>query len=233
MAGASIAPMGLYEAVPTLNAEIGAWRRGFRNVAGVDEAGRGPLAGPVVAGAAILDPQFARTWWSELRDSKMLAAPERERLARAIQSECAWGAGVVGHDLIDSLGLIEATKLAMRQALRGLPCRPDMVLIDAVSLPEYRHRAIIHGDALCASIAAASIVAKVTRDAIMSDYHPVYPLYGFEHNRGYATPEHLHALDEHGPCDIHRRRFAPVRAALEARGVELDPTDVVYEAAAG
>jgi ribonuclease HII len=215
--------MGLFHAVPTLNAEIAAWRRGFRHVAGVDEAGRGPLAGPVVAGAVILDPQFASTWWSELRDSKLLAAPDRERLARAIRAECAWGAGVVSHNVIDELGLIAATKLAMRQAVAMLPCRPDVLLIDAVSLPEYRHRSIIHGDALSASIAAGSIIAKVTRDAIMEAYHPQYPEYGFDQNRGYATPDHKRALDEHGPCEIHRRLFAPVRAALEARGVALPP----------
>ncbi len=151
------------------------------------------------------------------------AGGRRERLAHAIRDECAWGAGVVSHDMIDALGLIAATKLAMRQAIAALPCRPDMLLIDAVSLPEYRHRSIIHGDALSASIAAGSIIAKVTRDAIMEAYHPQYPAYGFDHNRGYATPDHKRALDEHGPCEIHRRLFAPVRAALEARGVALAP----------
>ncbi len=216
--------MGLFRAVPTLNAEIAAWRRGWRHVAGVDEAGRGPLAGPVVAGAVILEPQFARTWWSQLRDSKLLTAGERDRLARAIRDECAWGAGIASHQQIDDLGLIVATKLAMRQAVAALPCRPDMLLIDAVSLPEYRHRAIIHGDALCASIAAGSIIAKVTRDAIMEGYHPQYPAYGFAQNRGYGTPDHMRALGEHGPCAIHRRRFAPVRAALDLRGAaEMEP----------
>lgn len=211
--------MGLFSAVPTLNAELAAWRRGFRHVAGVDEAGRGPLAGPVVAGAVILDPSRARDWWCELRDSKMLGAPDRERLAERIRGECAWGAGVASHETIDALGLIAATKMAMRAAIEALPCRPDLLLIDAVHLNEYRHRAIIHGDALVVSIAAGSIIAKVERDAIMSDYHPQYPQYGFDQHKGYATPEHRRALDEHGPCAIHRRLFAPVRAALEARAV--------------
>ncbi|MBI5283781.1 MAG: ribonuclease HII [Chloroflexi bacterium] len=218
--------MGLFQAVPTLNAEIAAWRRGWRHVAGVDEAGRGPLAGPVVAGAVILEPQFARTWWSQLRDSKMLSASERDRLAAAIRDECAWGTGIASHQQIDELGLIVATKLAMRQAIAALPCRPDLLLIDAVSLPEYRHRAIVHGDALCASIAAGSIIAKVTRDAIMEEYHPRYPAYGFDQNRGYGTPGHMRALGEHGPCALHRRRFAPVRAALDLRGAaepEFEP----------
>ena len=200
--------MGLYQAVPTLNAEIAAWRRGWRHVAGVDEVGCGPLAGPLLAGAAILDPSSAATWWSELRDSKMLDLPERERLAELIRDSCAYGIGIVSHEFIDTYGLTAARKCAMRQAIEALPCRPDMLLIDAIVLPEYRHRAIIHGDALCASIAAASIVAKVARDRIMADYDSTYPNYGFEHNRGYMTPEHLRALDEHGPCDIHRRLFA-------------------------
>jgi ribonuclease HII len=215
--------MGLYQAVPTLNAEISAWTQGYRNVAGVDEAGCGPLAGPVVAGAVILDRDRVRAWWSDLRDSKMLSALERERLAARIRDECAWGVGVVPHDQIDGVGLTAARKRAMRQAVGALPCRPDMLLIDAVSLPDYRHRAIIHGDALVASIAAGSILAKVARDAIMTEYHPIYPAYGFDHNAGYATPEHKRALDEHGPCAIHRRLFAPVRAALEARGPALAP----------
>jgi ribonuclease HII len=160
--------MAMFQAVPTLNAEIAAWRRGFRHVAGVDEVGRGPLAGPVVAAAVILEPGAARTWWADLRDSKMLDAPERERLAAMVRDECAVGVGAVPHDVLDTMGLIAATKLAMRRALASLPCRPDMVLIDAESLPDYRHRPVIHGDALCASIAAASIVAKVARDAMMT-----------------------------------------------------------------
>lgn len=225
--------MGLFLAVPTLSAEIAAWRRGYRNVAGVDEAGCGPLAGPVVAGAVILQPGGTQAWWSELRDSKMLDAAERERLASLIKDQCAYGFGIATHDYLDSHGLTAARKHAMRQAVVALPERPHMLLIDAVSLPEYRHRAIIHGDALCASIAAASIIAKTIRDAIMAAYHLVYPHYGFDHNVGYATPEHKRALDEHGPCDIHRRLFAPVRASLAARGIGIDsPLPALVEEAA-
>jgi ribonuclease HII len=208
--------MGLFTAVPTLNAELSAWRQGYRHVAGVDEAGCGPLAGPVVAGAVILEPGRVRAWWSELRDSKMLCAEDRRRLSDEIRADCAWGVGVASHAFIDEMGLTAARKHAMREAVAALPCRPDMLLIDAVVLPEYRHRAIIHGDALVTSIAAGSIVAKVARDAMMTESHEVYPEYGFDRNVGYATPEHKRALDEHGPCAIHRRLFAPVRAALEA-----------------
>jgi ribonuclease HII len=213
--------MGLFQAVPTLSAEISAWRQGWRTVAGVDEAGRGPLAGPVVAGAVILDPGRARDWWSDLRDSKLLTAPDRARLAAAIRDDCAWGLGAASHAQIDDLGLVAATKQAMRDAVAALPCPPDMLLIDAASLPEYRHRSIIHGDALVASIAAGSIIAKVARDAMMDRHHEEFPEYGFEQNKGYATPEHKRALHEHGPCQIHRRLFAPVRAALEARGIAV------------
>ncbi len=216
--------MGIFAARPTLGAELAAWRSGIRVVAGVDEAGRGPLAGPVVAGAVILDPDRPRTWWSELRDSKLLDEAARIRLDAIIRYECAAGVGIASHDEIDALGLIEATKRAMRRAVEALPVRPDMLLIDAVSLPEYRHRSIIHGDALVASIAAGSIVAKVARDEIMAAYDPHYPHYGFASNRGYATPEHKRALDAHGPCPIHRRLFAPVRAACEARGLPLGET---------
>lgn len=213
--------MGLYSAVPTVSAELAAWRRGFRAVAGVDEVGCGPLAGPVVAGAVILDPGAPRSWWSDLRDSKMLLEPERDRLAGAIRAECAFGIGSVSHEYVDEHGLTAARKQAMRLAIAALPVRPDALLIDAMSLAEFRHRSIIHGDALVASIAAASIVAKVARDATMAAYHPEFPAYGFDSNRGYATPEHKRALDEHGPCIIHRRLFAPVRASLAAHGVPV------------
>lgn len=213
--------MAAFTAIPTLNAELTAWRRGFRYVAGVDEAGCGPLAGPVVAGAVILDPNRASTWWSALRDSKMLLEDERERLAELIRAECAWGLGIVSHEEIDAFGLTAARKKAMRMAVEQLPVRPDLLLIDAIRLPEYRHRAIIHGDALVASIAAGSIVAKVARDHIMAAYHPDFPHYGFDQNRGYATPEHKRALDERGPCAIHRRLFAPVRASCEAHGMPV------------
>jgi ribonuclease HII len=148
-----------------------------------------------------------------------------------LRDECAFGVGAASHEYIDEHGLTAARKHAMREAVRALPMRPQMLLIDAVSLPEFRHRAIIHGDALVASIAAASIVAKVARDATMTAEHETYPEYGFDAHKGYSTPQHQRALEEHGPCAIHRRLFAPVRAALEARGLPVPITASVAQAA--
>ncbi len=177
-----------------------------------------PLAGPVVAAAVILDPHLATTWWSELRDSKLLTAARRSELAVRIRETATFGIGSATHAEIDAHGLLVATRQAMLRALAVLPKRPDLILIDAVALPEGGdHIPIIHGDALSASIAAASIIAKVERDRLMDAYDGEYPVYGFGHNRGYCTADHLRALDEHGPCAIHRRSFAPVRSWLEGR----------------
>ena len=216
-----------YRGPPTLGEEIGAWRAGYRHVAGVDEVGRGPMAGPVVAAAVVLDPQFAQPWWSELRDSKLLSGQQRALLAERLRESAGFGVGQAGHDEIDALGLVPATRQAMSRALNALPFRPDFLLIDAVSLPPevgpdgyataWAQHALIHGDRLSLSIAAASIIAKVARDALMDEYDETYPGYGFTHNRGYCTRDHLRALAEQGPCLIHRRSFAPVRAYLEHR----------------
>ena len=208
-----------YRGAPTLSEEIRAWRLGFRHVAGVDEAGRGPMAGPVVAGAVVLDPQFAQVWWSQLRDSKLLTAARREELARLLRAGAVGATGLASNQEIDALGLVEATRQAMLRALAALPMRPDLLLIDAVVLPDGvgLQRAIIHGDTLSVSIAAASVLAKVERDRLMDEYDAVYPDYGFGHNRGYCTAGHQRALERLGPCAIHRRSFAPVRAWLEQR----------------
>lgn len=209
--------MAPYRGAPTLSEEIRAWRAGYRHVAGLDEVGRGPMAGPLVAAAVILDPQFAQPWWSELRDSKLMRARDRERLARRLRDYASCGLGCASHEEVDALGLVPATRQAMLRALAALAHRPDCLLIDALLLPEVKleQRALVHGDALSASIAAASIVAKVERDRLMDEHDGAYPVYGFAHNRGYCTQGHLRALAEHGPCPLHRRSFAPVRAYLE------------------
>ncbi len=208
---------------PTDLFEREARSRGYRLVAGVDEAGRGPLAGPVVAAAVILP---RRCWLPRLDDSKQVAEPERERLYEAILDR-ALGVGVgcaTAHE-IDALNILGATRLAMARAITALSPRPDFLLIDAVSLPAVPvpQRAIVKGDGLSVSIAAASIVAKVTRDRIMAQHHRRYPQYNFHLHKGYPTPEHLNLLAVHGPCVLHRRSFGPVRALCRngaAQGTE-------------
>ncbi len=181
------------------------------------------MAGPVIAAAVVLDPEAVAPWWSELRDSKALTARQRDRLATSLRNSASYGIGRADHDEIDTEGLVPATQRAMQRALEALPSRPDLVLVDAVTLPDVseEQHAIIHGDALCISIAAASILAKVERDQIMDRYDEHYPEYGFAHNRGYCTKDHMQALQEHGPCPVHRRSFAPVRSYLEGHQTSM------------
>jgi ribonuclease HII len=179
-------------------------------IAGVDEAGRGPLAGPVYAAAVILDP--ARPIVG-LRDSKTLSAGQRERLAVEIRaSALAWAVASAGVDEIDALNILQATLVAMRRAVDALAPAPMQALIDGNRLPRLGcpARAIVKGDRDVAAISAASILAKTARDTLLIELHALYPLYGFDHNKGYGTPEHLTALERHGPCPVHRRTFAPV-----------------------
>jgi ribonuclease HII len=187
-----------------------AWRSGLCRIAGVDEAGRGPLAGPVVAAAVILDP--ARRIRG-VDDSKRVPPDEREALFAVIQQRAlAVGVGIVDHDTIDRLTILKATRVAMLQALAGLAIRPDLVITDFVSLDGLScpQRNLIKGDGRSATVAAASIVAKVTRDRLMRDLDAQYPEYGFARHKGYATPDHLAALDRLGPCPVHRRTFGGV-----------------------
>jgi ribonuclease HII len=189
-------------------------RCGYRRIAGIDEAGRGPLAGPVVAAAVIL-PVHVRL--AGVDDSKRLSEAERERLYPAILEKAVGvGIGVANAGEIDTLNILEATRLAMRRAIENVAPPPDYVLSDAVTLPGIRIplRAIIKGDALSLSIAAASIIAKVTRDHLMAVYHEMFPQYNFLSHKGYGTAEHLQMLAKFGPCSIHRRTFAPVRDAV-------------------
>jgi ribonuclease HII len=204
-------------AYPFLSEELQCWRRGLRRVAGVDEAGRGPMAGPVVAAAVVLDPSDAASWWGELRDSKLLSARARERLAEAVRRSAEVGVGVVGPEVIDALGITIATCEAMRLALEELSPTPDHILVDgrplrSLALP---HKALVGGDRRCLSIAAASVVAKVERDRLMLEYEALFPGYGFGRHKGYPTAGHVQALAKLGPCAIHRRSWAPVRAILE------------------
>lgn len=190
------------------------WKKGFTHVAGVDEAGRGPLAGPVVAAAVIL-PQGLKI--EGLDDSKVLKPEEREALFDRITSEAvAVGVGAVPADEIDRINIYHATLSAMREAIHGLDPRPDRVLVDGNRPPEsgFSELAIVGGDAASQSIAAASVVAKVTRDREMTAWDRTYPGYGFASHKGYASEVHLGALQDLGPCPIHRRSFCTVEEAL-------------------
>ncbi len=183
-------------------------------VCGVDEAGRGPLAGPVFAAAVILDP--ARPI-AGLADSKVLSARRREALAAEIESRAiAWGVASASVEEIDALNILRASLLAMRRAVEGLAVTPSRVVVDGPHCPrlEVPVRGIVRGDATHASIAAASILAKVARDAEMLALHRIHPAYGFDRHKGYPTPAHVAALRAHGVSVAHRRSFAPVRDLL-------------------
>jgi ribonuclease HII len=181
---------------------------GYKLIAGLDEVGRGALAGPVVAAAVILDP--AAPLPEGLNDSKKLTAAQRERIAEELRrTAAAFAVGAIAPEEIDQTNILRATIRAMLAALAGLNPPPDYLLIDALELKASTlpQRAIIHGDAISASIAAASVIAKTHRDALMRDYDAVYPQYGFARHVGYGTRAHFEALREHGPCPIHRRSF--------------------------
>jgi ribonuclease HII len=193
----------------TLRYEKKAWQAGAVHVAGVDEVGRGSLFGPVVAAAVILDPRYRVRG---LRDSKLLEAERREVLAERIrQHAIAWSIAAVDAARIDQINIYQASRVAMREAVALLTRRPDHLLVDALRLDcAQTQDAIIHGDALSASIAAASIIAKVERDRMMCEWDAVFPIYGLASHKGYSTPRHLAALREHGPSPLHRQSFAPV-----------------------
>ncbi len=179
-------------------------------VAGVDEAGRGPLAGPVVAAAVILDPGRPIRG---LADSKVLTPDRREVLAERIRDRSiAWSTGQADVGEIDTINILHATMLAMSRAVAALKVIPEEALVDGNRCPplECRVRAIIKGDRDVKAISAASIIAKTTRDAMLREFDKMYPVYGFAQHTGYGTPDHLAALDRHGPCPLHRRSFAPV-----------------------
>lgn len=193
--------------------------RGFSLIAGIDEAGRGPLAGPVVAAAAILPERYRH---KTLRDSKQLTALQRERIYDELtaNTDVLWAVAVVAVEEIDRINILRATHAAMRQAAAQLPAQPDHVLIDGLPVRPFpiEQTALVEGDALSLSIAAASVIAKVTRDRLMLDYDREYPAYAFAQHKGYGTELHLTRLRQHGPCPIHRRTFLPVQQLLLGLG---------------
>lgn len=190
-------------------------KQGVRLIAGIDEAGRGPLAGPVYAGAVILDPAKPI---QGLADSKILSAKQREALFTLIKENAlVWSYGIASVSEIDSINILQATFLAMQRAVQGLGMIPELALIDGNQVPQLlcKSKAIIEGDKTEPAISAASIIAKVLRDAEMIRLDGEYPQYGFAKHKGYGTKEHLKALKEYGPCSIHRKTYAPVAKELE------------------
>jgi ribonuclease HII len=205
-----------------LKHEVELWSQGFNLIAGVDEAGVGPLAGPVVAGAVMLPRDYRLR---ELDDSKKLDETTREQLAEQIKIDAlAWAVGVADVDEIDHLNVYHAGLLAMRRAVEGLHVSPNFLLVDARAIPGCHtpQRGIVRGDQLSASIAAASVIAKTTRDAIMVEIDREFPGYGFATHKGYSTPEHFRALSQHGASPIHRRSFRPVREALGLEPIQTE-----------
>ncbi len=212
-------------AIPDLVTERAFWSAGLRLVAGVDEVGRGAMAGPLVAAAVVLPPEIggidesAAAALEGVRDSKQLSPEQRERLLPGICAVALGvGVGVVEVAELDAIGVGPANRLAMQRAVLALPVEPDALILDATTLDlDLPQVGLINGDAICLSIAAASIVAKVTRDRFMIECDLADPRFGFAAHKGYCTDDHLQALALHGPCLLHRRSFAPVGRVIGGR----------------
>jgi ribonuclease HII len=189
------------------------YKLGYRHIAGIDEAGRGPLAGPVVAAACILPCDFLL---SHLNDSKQLSSKQRDELFAEITSDprIVYGIGIVSVDRIEEINILRATFEAMQESVEKLSRRPEYLLIDGNQLPSfgYPKEGIVRGDAVSISIAAASIIAKVTRDRIMIEEAARWPQYGFAQHKGYGTAQHLEAIRQLGPCPLHRKTFEPIKS---------------------
>lgn len=206
--------------IPDFSREEKLFKKGYENVAGVDEAGRGPLAGPVVAAAIIFSKNELLNKLLEIgiRDSKLLSQKRREYLYELILEKCcAWSVGIVSEEIIDEINILEASKLAMEKAVAALKTKPDFLLIDgnyAIENYPVSQMAIPKADQNIFSVSAASIIAKVTRDRILIDLDKEYPEYGFAQHKGYGTKFHLEALQKFGPCKIHRKSFRPIEKLL-------------------
>jgi len=209
---------------PNFNEEKFFWKQGNKIVIGLDEAGRGPLAGPVVAGAVYIK-KFPISGFSKVRDSKMLSVGERENIYEKIIADknIEWGVGIVSEKIIDKINILQASKLAMKKAVKNLEnkiqcARPECVLLIDGNFrigTKYFEKPIIKADCKVVSCAAASIIAKVTRDRLMEKYHKKYPKYGFDRHKGYPTSLHYANLMQYGPCKIHRKTFYPVSSMSE------------------
>jgi ribonuclease HII len=207
--------------IPDFSREADLQKKGYLNIAGVDEAGRGPWAGPVVAGAVIFENNeklIAELIAAGIRDSKKISEKKREKLYDfIIQNSRAWGVGIVSEKIIDEINILNATKLAMKLALEKMSVRPDLLLIDGNgTLQDFpaRQLAVPRADQTILSVSAASILAKVTRDRMLIQFEEKYPGYGFSKHKGYGTQMHMDALINLGPCEIHRRSFAPIKRLL-------------------
>jgi ribonuclease HII len=216
---------------PNLDEEDALKSQGYELIAGIDEVGRGALAGPVVAGAVILPHTANLPWFGLVRDSKELDHRKRESLFDLINREAiAVGIGIVPPQVIDSVNILKATRLAMMQAVEKLPIQPGFLLVDRLGLSQcpIPQRGITRGDKICLSVACASIIAKVTRDRMMEEFDQTYPGYGFARHKGYGTGSHLSCLQKLGPSPIHRLYFAPVRNIVASQNPpSLKSSDVM------
>ena len=209
---------------PSLAEETGLMAQGYRLIAGIDEVGRGPLAGPVVAAAVILPHRLDAGWASQVRDSKQLSPAKRETLSACIQEAAiSVGIGMAAPEVIDGYGIVEATRLAMKSAVEQLSPLPDFLLIDYMHLPDVAlpQKGIVYGDSLCLSIACASIIAKVTRDRLMVEMDKTYSGYRLAQHKGYGTEGHIACLYRLGPSPIHRKSFHPVNAIIKGLYPEI------------
>ncbi len=207
----------IHDILPSFVEEANLITQGYRSIAGLDEVGRGALAGPVVAAAVILPRRLKASWMKQVRDSKLLTPKKREYLCYHVREVAiSIGVGIVSHEVVDAKNIVRATQLAMMQAIAQLSPSADSLLIDYLRLPgvSLPQKGIVNGDRLCFSIACASIVAKVSRDHLMIEQDRLYPGYALSQNKGYWTEEHVTGLERLGPSPIHRRSFQPIKGMV-------------------